>query len=48
MSASKGARSRYTLRIPATLKRRLEAMAKAAGMTVNDLIIREIKRRAPK
>lgn len=43
MSASKGERSRYTLRIPASLKRKLEALAKAAGLTVNDYIVREIE-----
>jgi predicted HicB family RNase H-like nuclease len=48
MSESKGARSRYTLRIPASLKHKIEALAKAAGLTVNDYIVRELDRRAPK
>ncbi|KAB1068881.1 toxin-antitoxin system HicB family antitoxin [Methylobacterium planeticum] len=42
MSASKGSRKRYTLRLPRSLHMRLGAAAEVAGLPLNDFIVRRL------
>lgn len=42
MSADKGPRVKFTIRMPRLLHDRLVKLAKEAGMTLNDFIIKQI------
>jgi predicted HicB family RNase H-like nuclease len=48
MSASKGQRVRLTLRIPSTLRRRIEAESKRSEASLNDWIVKQLEQEIKK